>query len=474
MNTDAGMRRLSWRDPQGFVVCADDRIYRAIQPTFAPLVRELLVETWVQALIARGQMPASKWLDNGPQGYPDAATFVWLEHEEIRFPGYAHKITAAQLHDAAMLTLDIAENALANGWLLKDASAWNILFQHGKPIFCDILSFEPCANQKVWPAYAQFCRHFIIPLMLHKTAGIEPAWYFLTHRDGVPPEMARPMLKGIRAWLQPTLEVVTLPTLLSGKSRAASRRGSQAKPASAALSHYLLSRIFGRLRKHLRSVKPEGRSARTAWGAYEEERTHYSADDLQAKRGFVKRALDDQRIHDVLDLGCNAGEFSKLAASMGKRVAAADFDHGALTRLYRQVREGVERVHPFVLNVARPTPAVGWMNAEIPSFLDRAKGQFDCVMALGLLHHLIVSEGLSLYQLRDFFLKIGPRDVILEWICPDDVRFLQIAARIEGGRLGCSERDFESVFGSDFDLVAKESLSGGTRIMYHWKRQENG
>lgn len=468
------MRRISWRDPQGFVVHADDRIYRAIQPAFAPLVRKLLTETWVRALIERGQILASKWLDSGPQGYLDTAAFEWVEHEKIRFPGYAHEITAAQLHEAATLTLDIAETALAHGWLLKDASAWNILFQHGKPVFCDILSLEPCADQNVWPAYAQFCRHFIIPLMLHKKTGMEPAAYFFTHRDGVSPEMARPMLKGIGAWLQPALEVVTLPALLSGRNSAAKLQGGQAKPASADLSCYLLGRVFSRLRRHLRSVAPREQGARTVWGAYEEERTHCSANDLQAKREFLTRALDDPRMYDVLDLGCNAGEFSKLAASMGKRVVAADFDHGALTRLCYQVKAGVDGVHPFVLNVARPTPAVGWMNAEIPSFLDRAAGQFDGVMALGLLHHLIVSEGLSLYQLKDFFLKIDPRDVFVEWICPDDVRFLQIAACIEGGRPGYSVQDFEGVFGSDFNLVAKESLPGGTRIMYHWRRQENG
>lgn len=100
MNTKVGMRRISWRDPQGFVVHADDRIYRAIQPAFAPLVRKLLTETWVRALIERGQILASKWLDSGPQGYLDTAAFEWVEHEKIRFPGYAHEITAAQLHEA--------------------------------------------------------------------------------------------------------------------------------------------------------------------------------------------------------------------------------------------------------------------------------------------------------------------------------------------------------------------------------------
>jgi hypothetical protein len=49
-----------------------------------------------------------------------------------------------------------------------------------------------------------------------------------------------------------------------------------------------------------------------------------------------------------------------------------------------------------VVNLARSTPAAGWANCETPSFLDRARGHFDAVLMLALIHHLLVTERIPL------------------------------------------------------------------------------
>jgi len=41
----------------------------------------------------------------------------------------------SQLKDAALLTLEITQQALSKGMILKDASAYNIQFLDGKPVF---------------------------------------------------------------------------------------------------------------------------------------------------------------------------------------------------------------------------------------------------------------------------------------------------------------------------------------------------
>ena len=49
---------------------------------------------------------------------------------------------------------------------LKDATAYNIQFENGKPIFIDTTSFEKYTEGQPWIAYKQFCQHFLAPLAL--------------------------------------------------------------------------------------------------------------------------------------------------------------------------------------------------------------------------------------------------------------------------------------------------------------------
>ena len=82
------------------------------------------------------------------------------------------------LHAAGRLTLDLAQNCLKEGYSLKDASPYNVLFRSGMPVFLDLLSFElrnPC--DPIWNPYAQFCRNFLLPLLAHKTSGRSPLRY---------------------------------------------------------------------------------------------------------------------------------------------------------------------------------------------------------------------------------------------------------------------------------------------------------
>ena len=47
---------------------------------------------------------------------------------------------------------------------------------------------------------------------------------------------------------------------------------------------------------------------------------------------------------------------------------------------------------------ARPTPAVGWCNTESLPLLERARDRFDCVMMLGILHHLLLADQIPMAE----------------------------------------------------------------------------
>jgi SAM-dependent methyltransferase len=428
----------------------------------------LLDSDWIKRLMAEGSIPRSAPATHIPTGL-DSGDWFWLEHEALPFPCHAHEIIPLQLHDAAKLTLDIALLAAADGWILKDASAWNVLHSRGRPLFVDILSFDRQGPQPHWAAYGQFVRHFLLPLFLHRKLRLMPADFFVSYRDGITPERAYDMLRGVGLLSPMALEFVALPKWLSGAGeRLIEKQSRTPRVGSVRTSgNDAVVRTLNHLQRRLSQICPKA-AVDSVWKDYEKDRTHYTEDDLAAKRRFVSTALG--ACETVLDLGCNAGEFSFIAAAQGKSVVAADSDYGALSKLYGRIRLSPVDVTPVALNIGRPTPAVGWMNSEIPSFVERAAGQFECVLALGLIHHLLIRERAPLAKIVELLASLAWRSVILEWVDPADPKFQAIAGLDKALYSHLNASALEESMRSRFKLADKLVLPSGTRLMYLWIR----
>ena len=93
-----------------------------------------------------------------------------------------------------MLTLEIQRKALARGMSLKDASAFNVQFLGGRPVFIDTLSFEAYREGTPWVAYRQFCRHFVAPLALMARVDVRLNQLFRPSLEGIPLDLASRML----------------------------------------------------------------------------------------------------------------------------------------------------------------------------------------------------------------------------------------------------------------------------------------
>jgi SAM-dependent methyltransferase len=212
---------------------------------------------------------------------------------------------------------------------------------------------------------------------------------------------------------------------------------------------------------------------RTIWADYETDRAHYSGSSLRAKRDGVARLLALTAPACVLDLGCNAGEFSLLALqSDGVRlVLAADFDPGALIRLQERLDAGPVPIQPIVLDIGRPTPAVGWRNREVASVLDRLRGQIDLIMALGLLHHLIVRECIPLPEIGCMLYDLSAPWLLLEWVPPQDPRFKEIAALNIALYEHLTFNDLQQAFQHYFELEMTYEIEGSERKLTLWRRK---
>lgn len=86
-----------------------------------------------------------------------------IKPDLVQFISYPYEWSFSQLQDAALATLAIQKLALELGMVLKDASAYNLQFHHGKPVLLDTLSFEVYQEGAPWVAYRQYCQHFLAP-----------------------------------------------------------------------------------------------------------------------------------------------------------------------------------------------------------------------------------------------------------------------------------------------------------------------
>ena len=130
----------SFRDPSGFLFYEDGKLLRQVnksyQKDYEQLMGSGLYDTLCKKdyLVRHQEIDFSKGLSTG--------MYKVLQPEEIGFISYPYEWTFSQLKDAALTTLAIQKIALTYGMTLKDASAYNIQFHRGKPIFIDTLSFE--------------------------------------------------------------------------------------------------------------------------------------------------------------------------------------------------------------------------------------------------------------------------------------------------------------------------------------------
>jgi SAM-dependent methyltransferase len=391
-----------------------------------------------------------------------------LEHERIPFVGYPYEWPAEMLAAAGELTLDLAEALLGDGLGLKDATPFNVLFRGAEPVFVDALSVEQrMEKDPIWLPLAQFERTFVYPLLAEKFAGVGLRQTLGVAREGIEPEQMVKLLGPVRKWRPAYLGRVTIPAWLS-KGRRVEEPGfyHRREARSADQARFILHGRLRGSRKALRRAAPAA-EVRSVWSEYQGQECHYDQDDRTAKRRFVEQALRQLPAHSrVLDIGANLGEYSRMAAEMGHQVVSIDLDAVSMGRLWRQAQGKKESVLPLVVDLAEPTPGTGWDNAEGRSFLDRARGQFDCVLMLAVVHHLLVTHGVPLQDIVTLAGELTRKTLVVEYVGPQDRMFRKLCRGREELYASFGPEEFEAKLSSSFTIGERGQLKQSERVLY--------
>ncbi|HTC76870.1 MAG TPA: class I SAM-dependent methyltransferase [Edaphobacter sp.] len=452
----------TFRDPAGSVEVRPDGAYRSIRAPFGAEILAFLALPIATELVEQGRLVASEVVSP-----PNAETLV-LRHPRVSFQSFPWEWAPGLWMAAAELTLNLCSDLVHQGWLLKDATPLNVLFQGTEPIFVDLLSIERMdTHQPIWLAYGQFVRTFLLPMLAYSRMGW-PLQASLTRRDGYEPEDIYAALSWPARLRQPALSAVTLPSLLANnkKMQAGSLASHSVKDPD--LAREILLKTIKGLLSQMRRVTPAHRTS--TWSDYAETATHYSDEDHARKRSFVTGALAAARPTCVLDVGCNTGVYSNLAADAGAEVVSIDTDLQAVDRLCANLKGSGKNILPLCVDLAHPTPAAGWENREYASFLSRCTGHFDTVMMLAVLHHLLLRNQIPMDRIASLCSSLTTRHLILEWVPPTDPKFQELLRGRGAIYTHITEAAFRDAFGEYFTIVDELALVNG-RTMLHLRKK---
>jgi SAM-dependent methyltransferase len=451
----------SFRDRDGRVYRDQDRIIRGLGSSALDNHLKLEQTGFYQALLESGKIIGTRLLPDAENPLPAEIKSQWagfLEHEAVPVISYPYEWSFGMLRSAALLQLDLVDQAISNGFALKDATPYNIQFVDRKPVFIDIPSFEPLQEGQPWTGYRQFCEMFLFPLLLqsYKNTHFQP--FMRGSIDGIDVQAASALFgfrdrfrKGVlsHVWLQAKLD----------RRYGGSSQNVRSDLKSAGFNRELILVNVRKMKKLVQRMKWE--AAGSEWGDYAEFH-NYSEQDHRLKEDFVRQAIEMADPGTVWDIGCNTGQFSMVAAPLCRQVVAMDIDHVAVERLF-QNPDMPDNVLPLLQNVSDPSPNWGWKNAERTDLQSRSKP--DLVLCLALIHHVVITANIPLAEFIEWLAQLTD-NLVIEYVSRKDDKVETLLRNKDDKYTDYSRESLLASLEKHFAIERQMDVNNGERTLF--------
>jgi hypothetical protein len=373
-------------DPTGSVFEENDYVLRGIHQEFAGYYSSLLENLTIRKLLG-GKIVETEIDADGLAGYP-----LTFRHRKISPRNYPFEWSALMLQDAALLTLDLCGELAGEGLVLKDATPWNILYDAAKPVFVDFTSIMPQDKNLLWVAYDQFLRLFLFPLLVtNSTSARVGRALLMDSANGITDsELVKLLPSGYwmrKPWL---IQRLYMPRMLvslvrqSGTDKNLKELSSKMQPGA-----QQREKFFTSLQKDVQTLRPA--LGRSRWSQYYADiNSFFDSSKFNKKQAAVALILHQYKPESVVDIGCNQGGYSILAAQAGSKVIAFDNDEDSVNLLYLLVKEKGLNILPLVMDALTPSPQCGWRAIQFEAAPKRFKSTM--AFALALVHHLAITQ----------------------------------------------------------------------------------
>lgn len=461
MNKNQLREHSSFRDNSGYVFYQNNQIYRTISTNYRENFDALHQSGLYQVLVDKKYI-VPYTIESDMDMFDIKNCYKIIRPQAIPFISYPYEWSFDQLKDAALLTLKIQLISIKYGFVLKDASAFNVQFIGCKPIFIDTSSFERYRLNEPWYAYKQFCEHFLCPLMLK------------VHHFGELQKITAVSLNGISLkFTSKSLPFKTRLQLFSlmhihwhAKAEKANEGIRKVDSKRLQISKIRLINLVKNLKNGITKLEHKNN---TNWTDYYCNCSYDDANFIE-KKDFIHRCLEKIKPIQVFDAGCNEGVFSEIASQYASQVIACDFDSEVVGRLYKK-NKADNKLLPLVIDITNPSSSVGWDNNERKSFKQRL-GDNNTTFALALIHHLCIGNNIPFQYLSSFF-KTFSSYLIIEFVPKEDIQVKRLLVTKKDIFDSYLLEYFVAAFSVDFEICQEVKLSNSGRILFLMKRNEN-
>lgn len=446
----------SVRDPRGKVYALPDRVLRSLsQRAYQDYLTARPILT---SLEAAGRIMSSQIAEA-----PQYGSHV-IEHPLLSFVSYPYEWCFSALRKAALAHLDLQLTLLGHGFVLDDASAFNMQFRGAQPVFIDIASIRPYVPGEYWGGYRQFCEQFLYPLLLSSYCGVPYQPWFRGRLSGVDGRDLRRLLPmrsllSLRALIHVHLHAGLEARMASDPAKAASQ--ARRRPLARAAYEGMLRSLH----RWITRLAPP-RERKTVWTEYEHDNS-YESEEAEGKRRFVTQFVSDRRPGLVVDLGCNTGHYSEVALRAGAgSVVGMDGDAGAIERAFARSASKSLAFLPLVGDLANPSPDQGWAGRERGSLARRLRA--DAAIALAVVHHLTFGASIPLPTVIAWITSLA-REGIIEFVPPDDPMVKALTAHRETEHLDYRRETFLAALIASAEITGSERISATGRELFRYQ-----
>lgn len=454
----------SYRDPSGYIEVTGGEIFRHINPVYLAQYHKIKDAGFYNKLFENKLLIPHKEVDAN-------ASRILLKPDVISFITYPYEWSFSQYKHAALHTLKLQKYCLQHGFSLKDATAFNIAFNNGAPIFIDTLSIEDYTEGQPWRAYKQFLMHFLGPLVLAKYYGNDMLKTLQLYIDGMPLKKLVALLP-FKARFNTLLYTSLYLTAKYDEKYSVENKGLENSTSKSVVSKAAQLKIIDALYGYIKDLTI---NEKTEWNNYYSV-TNYDQAAFEHKKELIKNWVNKIQAKKIIDHGGNDGTFSREVAHHADLVLTTDIDANAVNQNYLKVLENKEgNIYPIVSDMMNPAPAIGFANNERQSLEARIVAQqFDVSLALALIHHISLSGNVPFAMSAAYFAKLS-RYIIIEFPDRDDswVSFLLDSKREFKGHFDYYNlSNFEQDYLEYFTLKEKKMIPGTSRTLYLFERKQ--
>lgn len=408
-----------------------DKILRAIYSAHEQFYADLMDHHIVAELVAdRLLVPVTK-SSTQLDGYN-----LVLEHPALPFVTFPYEWTPSMFKEAAKCILNLNLRLMEHGYCTQDGHPWNILFSGATPQFIDFTSIIKLPSNGRWTGADNFVDACMSALKL-MAKGF--------------PTTAHSLLRDVKSYPDHTLaNSVFINTNRFGghpKLIADTYKFGEliSHFASKAIDRFRIrgqSRIKGTA-EHMQSLintidRLDVHPPKEMWSHYYATSSDYPAyngkiEELKQtalstpKHVAFEQLLTRLKPTTLLDIGCNRGVYSQLAALKGAKVIGIDSDELALDEMYRDSAALGTEVIPLFVNVTTPAEPLTFKARPFPTVEDRLRS--DLVLCFALIHHLAMKPPyLTFPHIASILAAFTGKHLIVEYV-PFEDKYVQEAIR---------------------------------------------